>query len=474
MTRMDYENECSLVNLKYQLSDFGDADTYSFVLNNSIRVIQLPTVVKLLTDNRAIIKDFPIDFDMSGMEPYNDYAIKVCDTFGTILYVFVHCRGAYTYLFPVVSGFDSDISCSPMNPTDNWRIRALRTAKSYNVPLVDSNGSMMPIGQTGALDSFEFRDLSGGLYHERIRMLSAKKEFGFSGIMIEVDTAGVYGNSFVLAKPVANGLLSIWEKSEYDSLYDKHTATTFSSAALILQVWLHTVTMWRKRCLNRKIKVVHPHGEAEYTRDIKQVLSNTKQTIVDLNKDIVVYVNDVLTKRELRSYHVTESVRCGHFRHLPNGNIIYIAPTTVHYKKLVPDERLVDSIQKPIVYRNTEDFLREKSYLEDEVNSMLQGRGIAREREKMFDWMGRKRLDFYLPDKNVAIECQGVQHFFPYGSKDSDFQARQQRDIDKYEECAAHGINVLYYVNPNIPIPDNLASKYRYVTDLDELYALIR
>ena len=44
------------------------------------------------------------------------------------------------------------------------------------------------------------------------------------------------------------------------------------------------------------------------------------------------------------------------------------------------------------------------------------------------------------PGKNIAIECQGVQHFYPYGSDDRDFEARKQRDTDKYNECTSNGM----------------------------------
>lgn len=467
MTSRDYEDMCSLINSKYQLSVSKDIDAYDFVLNNSARVLQLPTVTKLLTDNQALIEDFPIDFDSFGMEPYNDYVIKVCDTFETVLYIFVHCRGNHTYLFPIVSGFETGISCSPLNLTDNSRVRMLRSMDDYEMPTMNFRK------QVGLLEGFEFRESLRDLHYDIIKISSAEKEFGFPGIMIDVNTEGVYNRSLVLTKPVINTLLSVWKKSEYESLHDKYVMATFSSVALVLQVWLHTVIMWRKRCSNRKIKIVYSHGKTEYTGDAKTISSISKQTIVDLKKDVVVYVNDSLTKREFRGYHVTESERCGHFRHLADGRVIYIAPTTVHYKKLVLDERLVGPGKNTLIYRNTEDFLREKSYLEDEVNYMLRGKGITREREKMFDWMGKKRLDFYLPDKNIAIECQGVQHFYPYGAKDTDFQARRQRDIDKYNECMAHEISMIYYVNPDIPIPEELSTKYCYVADLAELYKLI-
>ena len=226
--------------------------------------------------------------------------------------------------------------------------------------------------------------------------------------------------------------------------------------------------------MSRKVeqRIVHANGEQETVKDVRECLNTSKQTIVDLKKGIVVYVNDGAGKRAFAGFCVLQSERCGHFRHLQSGRIVYVRPTTVHYKKLNPD-KAISQTAKPVIYRNTEDFLREKSYLENDVLMMLKCNDIEYQREKMFPWMGKKRLDFFLPGKNIAIECQGVQHFYPYGSDDKDFEARKQRDIDKYNECTNNGVQVLYYMSELIPVPDEMAGEYRYVTSLDELLAIL-
>lgn len=111
--------------------------------------------------------------------------------------------------------------------------------------------------------------------------------------------------------------------------------------------------------------------------------------------------------------------------------------------------------------------------LESGSGVILKINGIEYQREKMFPWMGKKRLDFFLPGKNIAIECQGVQHFYPYGSDDKDFEARKQRDTDKYNECTSKGVQVIYYMSDMIPLPDGMAGEYRYVTSLDELLGIL-
>lgn len=71
----------------------------------------------------------------------------------------------------------------------------------------------------------------------------------------------------------------------------------------------------------------------------------------------------------------------------------------------------------------------------------------------IFSWLDKQHLDFYLPQYNVAIECQGEQHFIPssFGSKDKDpdeyLGKIQERDERKRKLCEEHGIKLLYFSN---------------------------
>ena len=94
-----------------------------------------------------------------------------------------------------------------------------------------------------------------------------------------------------------------------------------------------------------------------------------------------------------------------------------------------------------------------KSRLEGEIEAFLMSNGVEFEREKMFDWLGRMSLDFYVPTHNVAIECQGEQHFVGsrcFGHKELE-DVILARDKRKLELCNANGIRVLYYTNAPIP-----------------------
>ena len=56
-------------------------------------------------------------------------------------------------------------------------------------------------------------------------------------------------------------------------------------------------------------------------------------------------------------------------------------------------------------------------------------------------------LDFYLPDYDIGIECQGRQHFIPvdaFGGK-MGFEDTVTRDKTKKRLCEENGIKLLYF-----------------------------
>ena len=97
------------------------------------------------------------------------------------------------------------------------------------------------------------------------------------------------------------------------------------------------------------------------------------------------------------------------------------------------------------------------SHLERSVMNYLDDMGIAYDYQKHFDWLGRQSLDFYLPDYNMGIECQGEQHFFPVDFAGNgvewackEFDKLIKRDKRKKALCEKHGIKLLYFGNvPN-------------------------
>jgi hypothetical protein len=90
-----------------------------------------------------------------------------------------------------------------------------------------------------------------------------------------------------------------------------------------------------------------------------------------------------------------------------------------------------------------------ESHLEAEIKGFLSSKSILFEEQKTFDWLGRQSLDFYLPQYNVAIECQGGQHFKPvkrFGGINT-FKEIVKRDKIKKKLCDDNGIKILYYTD---------------------------
>lgn len=98
------------------------------------------------------------------------------------------------------------------------------------------------------------------------------------------------------------------------------------------------------------------------------------------------------------------------------------------------------------------------SQMEIEMKDFLSKNNIKYETEKTFQWLknqGNMFLDFYLPDFNVTIECQGIQHFkdVNFGNSVSLVKETQMRDRIKKELCEKHNIKVYYYANYHYDFP---------------------
>lgn len=457
-----------LNNEKYQIPI---EDAVTTLEQNDFRVIQLPTVAKLTTDNVSVCKDFPIREIIkmgTGVVPYSKYVIRVKDTYEVELNIVVHQYSEYALLCPIVLGFKTGNPCSYLNLTENWRIRDLQLQDKMPI---------LPDGSSFNLNNIHFKNIKTA-YLDRT-YVSTEFSSDFSNDtrvpILKVYTAGIFNQAYnVLQQKPKINLFERWlDSSDYTNMQNMAAP---SSASLVLQIFLYTLLIWKKRCNERKVILRTACNNAKSNEktldgDLRTYQSSNKY-IVDINKDIIIYENKGMTSRQFSGYHMTMTLRCGHFRHYKSGQIIYIPPTTVHFKKILPNA--FNGINRKILYRNTEDFLREKSYLESDVCIKLKQKGIRFEREKTFNWLGRKRLDFYLPDYNIVIECQGVQHFYRYGLKDNDFEERVRRDKEKFAECETNNLHVLYYMNENIPLPDFIDNCDRYYTNLNDLMSFMK
>jgi len=67
------------------------------------------------------------------------------------------------------------------------------------------------------------------------------------------------------------------------------------------------------------------------------------------------------------------------------------------------------------------------------------------EREKIFEWLERKRYDFYLPDFNLIIEVDGRQHYEPvdFFNRDRSFEEIQAIDELKNMKAKDNGLYIM-------------------------------
>jgi len=107
------------------------------------------------------------------------------------------------------------------------------------------------------------------------------------------------------------------------------------------------------------------------------------------------------------------------------------------------------------------------SHLESKVKKFLDGHNIKYEFQKKFPWLGRKSLDFYLPDYNLAIECQGKQHFGLGGWNNKDaLKSILERDKIKKRLCIENNLNIIYFSD----------KKYRndVLTDVNDILNVLK
>lgn len=112
------------------------------------------------------------------------------------------------------------------------------------------------------------------------------------------------------------------------------------------------------------------------------------------------------------------------------------------------------------------------SILEDIVTKTLIKNDIPFVPQKTFSWLkhdGTLHLDFFLYKHNIAIECQGIQHFQEvefWGGKEG-LKRTQERDRTKKVLCEERGIKMLYFSNLKIRYP------YRVIESTKQLLQII-
>lgn len=85
------------------------------------------------------------------------------------------------------------------------------------------------------------------------------------------------------------------------------------------------------------------------------------------------------------------------------------------------------------------------SYGEKAVADVLDSLSIEYSREHTFEYLGRKRYDFFIPSLNIAIEYDGEQHFKAvdhWGGEEA-LKRTQESDALKNDFCEYMGIDLL-------------------------------
>ena len=91
------------------------------------------------------------------------------------------------------------------------------------------------------------------------------------------------------------------------------------------------------------------------------------------------------------------------------------------------------------------------SRLENGIKEVLNKKKVTYQwqvKKDVFEWLNRQSLDFYLPDYNVAIECQGEQHFKPvkYFGGVNRFIDTIDRDKKKKDLIINNGNKIAYII----------------------------
>ena len=185
----EWQREFYLTHDKYRMQGQG-TDCYK-VVKGLTRILQLPTIAKLTTDNESIISDFRLNSGEYGLEPYDEYAIKVDDTYGASFYILVHRRADTTFLCPILVGFEGENTCAMVMPTDNWRMREMtafvelrRAEKEFGVDglmMADVMEVMYAMGKTCAVSKREIEQVRSqkaaekGTFSKKIFLVSTEK-----------------------------------------------------------------------------------------------------------------------------------------------------------------------------------------------------------------------------------------------------------------------------------------------------------
>ena len=123
-----------------------------------------------------------------------------------------------------------------------------------------------------------------------------------------------------------------------------------------------------------------------------------------------------------------------------------------------------------------------QTILETNINDLLINNNINfifQCTHKNLSFLNRQSYDFYLTDYNIAIECQGRQHFEPtnFGQANNElvlkeFELCQERDLKKKKLSIENNVTLVYYLDKKFEKYLN-SDEDIYFTDKEELLKFI-
>ena len=157
-------------------------------------------------------------------------------------------------------------------------------------------------------------------------------------------------------------------------------------------------------------------------------IEKIKEKCKNLNYEFLGFDNDKNRYENKNTYLILKCNECG-----------TVWKTTTYYSFIHNDIRCPGCTNSWKMEKEIESILRKY-----DINFIPQCRN------KVLPWLTNKNsliLDFYLPDYNIAIECQGRQHFEPvldFGGEKT-FKESLYRDEKKLILCKSNGVKLLYY-----------------------------
>lgn len=167
-----------------------------------------------------------------------------------------------------------------------------------------------------------------------------------------------------------------------------------------------------------------------------------------------------------------ERSRKEHGNYYDYSKVEYVNPNTkVHI--ICPEHG--DFLQYPYAHMNGSGCPKCKniSILEKNVERIFSEKKIEFVRQKRFKWLGKQSIDFFIPTKNIGIECQGKQHFMETMFGES-FEIIVNRDKKKKQLCSENGVKLYYIIDKKYSNIDNTIYDERNLVHIKHIDEFIK